>query len=91
MKNFLLATQGKAILQLYGEGDPTGHDETFSSIQVSMKVIFMRADEDYTAKLAEAENPPKSQHRYNIQTADKVQPRDFKNLEQPVEYLSLEN
>ncbi|KAF8496921.1 hypothetical protein JB92DRAFT_3099652 [Gautieria morchelliformis] len=78
IKNFLLVTQGKAILQLYGEGDLTGRDETFSSIQVSMKVIFMRADEDYKVKLAKAENQPKSQHRYNIQTADKVQPRDYK-------------
>ncbi|KAF8527806.1 hypothetical protein JB92DRAFT_2826166 [Gautieria morchelliformis] len=77
MKNFLLVTQGKAILQLYGEGDLTGDDETFSSIQVSMKPK-LRID-------------PKSQHRYNIQTADKVQPRDCKNLEQSVEFLSLEN
>ncbi|KAF8488534.1 hypothetical protein JB92DRAFT_3016567 [Gautieria morchelliformis] len=66
-KNFLLATQGKAMLQLHGEGDPTGRGEAFSCIRVSMKEIFVGADEDYEAKLAEAENRPKSQHRYNVQ------------------------
>ncbi|GJJ09780.1 hypothetical protein Clacol_004004 [Clathrus columnatus] len=66
-KNFLLATQGKAMLQLHGEGDPTGRGEAFSCIRISMKDIFVGADEDYEAKLAEAENRPKSQHRYNVQ------------------------
>ncbi|KAF8516697.1 TAF1 transcription initiation factor TFIID subunit TAF1 [Hysterangium stoloniferum] len=66
-KNFLLATQGKAMLQLHGEGDPTGRGEAFSCIRISMKEIFVGADEDYEAKLAEAENRPKSQHRYNVQ------------------------
>lgn len=50
-KNFLLATQGKAMLQLHGEGDPTGRGEAFSCIRVSMKEIFVGADEDYEAKL----------------------------------------
>lgn len=50
-KNFLLATQGKAMLQLHGEGDPTGRGEAFSCIRISMKDIFVGADEDYEAKL----------------------------------------
>ncbi|KAI0347944.1 hypothetical protein BDW22DRAFT_1350061 [Trametopsis cervina] len=65
-KNFLFATQAKAMLRLHGEGDPTGRGEAFSFIRVSMKDIFVKAGEDYDQKLAEAENRPKSAHRYNV-------------------------
>ncbi|KAI0053454.1 hypothetical protein FA95DRAFT_745691 [Auriscalpium vulgare] len=65
-KNFLFATQAKAMLRLHGEGDPTGRGEAFSFIRVSMKDIFVKAGEDYEQKLAEAENRPKSAHRYNV-------------------------
>ncbi|KAJ9654017.1 hypothetical protein H2198_006872 [Neophaeococcomyces mojaviensis] len=39
-KNFLQATQGKAMLRLYGEGDPSGRGEAFSFIKISMKGGF---------------------------------------------------
>ncbi|KAG6817729.1 hypothetical protein H0H87_004520 [Tephrocybe sp. NHM501043] len=65
-KNFLFATQAKAMLRLHGEGDPTGRGEAFSFIRISMKDIFVKAGEDYDQKMAEAENRPKSQHRYNV-------------------------
>ncbi|TFK77305.1 TAF1 transcription initiation factor TFIID subunit TAF1 [Pluteus cervinus] len=65
-KNFLFATQAKAMLRLHGEGDPTGRGEAFSFIRISMKDIFVKAGEDYEQKLAEAENRPKSAHRYNV-------------------------
>ncbi|TFY75997.1 hypothetical protein EWM64_g8012, partial [Hericium alpestre] len=42
-KNFLFATQAKAMLRLHGEGDPTGRGEAFSFIRVSMKDIFVKA------------------------------------------------
>ncbi|KAF8528577.1 hypothetical protein JB92DRAFT_2826000 [Gautieria morchelliformis] len=58
-KNFLLGTQGKAILQLYGEGDLTGHDETFSSIQVFMK-LKLRIDPSLNT-----DTTSKQQTRYN--------------------------
>lgn len=45
-KNFIHATQGKAMLKLHGEGDPTGRGEGFSFIRVSMKEIFVPAGED---------------------------------------------
>ncbi|KAJ7246290.1 TAF1 transcription initiation factor TFIID subunit TAF1 [Mycena haematopus] len=51
-KNFLFATQAKAMLRLHGEGDPTD--------------IFVKAGENYEQKVAEAENRPKSAHRYNV-------------------------
>jgi len=83
-KNFLFATQAKAMLRLHGEGDPTGRGEAFSFIRISMKDIFVKAGEDYEQKMgkppystgisliltchfkAEAENRPKSAHRYNV-------------------------
>ncbi|KAL4252498.1 Transcription initiation factor TFIID subunit 1 histone acetyltransferase domain-containing protein [Abortiporus biennis] len=65
-KNFLFATQAKAMLKLHGEGDPTGRGEAFSFVRVSMKDIFVKAGEDYEQKLAEAESRPKSAHRYNV-------------------------
>ncbi|KAF9015586.1 atypical/TAF1 protein kinase [Cyathus striatus] len=65
-KNFLFATQAKAMLRLHGEGDPTGRGEAFSFIRISMKDIFVKAGEDYEQKLAEAESRPKSAHRYNV-------------------------
>ncbi|KAH9081544.1 TAF1 transcription initiation factor TFIID subunit TAF1 [Lactarius deliciosus] len=65
-KNFIFATQAKAMLRLHGDGDPTGRGEAFSFIRVSMKDIFVKAGEDYEQKLAEAENRPKSAHRYNV-------------------------
>ncbi|KAK5189657.1 hypothetical protein LTR99_006191 [Exophiala xenobiotica] len=39
-KNFIQATQGKAMLKLYGEGDPSGRGEAFSFIKTSMKGGF---------------------------------------------------
>lgn len=39
-KNFLSACQGKAMLQLHGEGDPSGRGEAFSFIRTSMKGGF---------------------------------------------------
>ncbi|CAK5280614.1 unnamed protein product [Mycena citricolor] len=65
-KNFIYATQAKAMLRLHGEGDPTGRGEAFSMIRISMKDIFVKAGENYEQKVAEAENRPKSAHRYNV-------------------------
>ncbi|KDR85407.1 hypothetical protein GALMADRAFT_234262 [Galerina marginata CBS 339.88] len=65
-KNFLFATQAKAMLRLHGEGDPSGRGEAFSFIRISMKDIFVKAGEDYDQKMAEAESRPKSAHRYNV-------------------------
>lgn len=50
-KNFLQATQNKAMLKLHGEGDPSGRGEAFSFIRVSMKEIFVRAGENYDQKM----------------------------------------
>ncbi|EJT99982.1 hypothetical protein DACRYDRAFT_117598 [Dacryopinax primogenitus] len=71
-KNFINATQNKAMLKLHGEGDPTGRGEAFSFVRVSMKEIFIRAGEDAQEKIAEANARPKNAHRYNVQQQQQI-------------------
>ncbi|CCL98075.1 uncharacterized protein FIBRA_00069 [Fibroporia radiculosa] len=79
-KNFLFATQAKAMLRLHGDGDPTGRGEAFSFIRVSMKDIFVKAGEDYGQKLAEAENRPKSAHRYNVAEQQQIYKSEIERI-----------
>ncbi|KAH7885981.1 TAF1 transcription initiation factor TFIID subunit TAF1 [Phlebopus sp. FC_14] len=79
-KNFLFATQAKAMLRLHGEGDPTGRGEAFSFIRISMKDIFVKAGEDYEQKLAEAENRPKSAHRYNVAEQQQIYKSEIERI-----------
>lgn len=52
-KNFINATANKAMLKLFGEGDPTGRGEAFSFLRVSMKDIFLRDGEEMATRLGE--------------------------------------
>lgn len=71
-RNFINATQGKAMLQLYGEGDPTGRGEGFSFIRTSMKGGFKVAGESVNDTL-ESEKPiPKGAHAYNVAKQQKA-------------------
>ncbi|TCD62848.1 hypothetical protein EIP91_006329 [Steccherinum ochraceum] len=79
-KNFLFATQAKAMLRLHGEGDPSGRGEAFSFVRVSMKDIFVKAGEDYEQKLAEAENRPKSAHRYNVAEQQQIYKSEIERI-----------
>ena len=98
-KNFLFATQAKAMLRLHGDGDPTGRGEAFSFIRISMKDIFVKAGEDYEQKLgkftpssipplqlnvlpplAEAENRPKSAHRYNVAEQQQIYKSEIERI-----------
>ncbi|KAF9106734.1 hypothetical protein BGX29_008592 [Mortierella sp. GBA35] len=65
-RNFINATQGKAMLKLWGAGDPTGRGEGFSFVRISMKDIFLREGESLEERLAQIELLPKSTHRYNV-------------------------
>ncbi|KAG6877881.1 hypothetical protein C0993_002882 [Termitomyces sp. T159_Od127] len=87
-KNFLFATQAKAMLRLHGEGDPTGRGEAFSFIRISMKDIFVKAGEDYDQKMAEAENRPKSQHRYNVAEQQSIYKSEIERIWK-AQYASL--
>ncbi|KAJ3998572.1 TAF1 transcription initiation factor TFIID subunit TAF1 [Lentinula boryana] len=79
-KNFLFATQAKAMLRLHGEGDPSGRGEAFSFIRISMKEIFVKAGEDYEQKMAEAENRPKSAHRYNVAEQQQIYKSEIERI-----------
>ncbi|KAL0951477.1 hypothetical protein HGRIS_008165 [Hohenbuehelia grisea] len=79
-KNFILATQAKAMLRLHGDGDPTGRGEAFSFIRISMKDIFVKAGEDYEQKLAEAESRPKSAHRYNVAEQQQIYKSEIERI-----------
>ena len=77
-KNFLFATQAKAMLRLHGEGDPTGRGEAFSFVRVSMKDIFVKAGEDYDQKLGTLLSPltvassPRTDRHRHLQPKRKV-------------------
>ena len=66
-KNFLHATQGKAMLELHGEGDPSGRGEAFSFIKTSMKGGFRAMGESVEEKLQGKRLKENNGHGYNVQ------------------------
>ncbi|KAI8149894.1 hypothetical protein BJV82DRAFT_585138 [Fennellomyces sp. T-0311] len=91
-RNFINATQGKAMLKLYGAGDPTGRGEGFSFIRVSMKDIFLRAGESAEEKLAQIEQRPKSAHRYNVAEQQQIYREEIARIwKAQLEALSFKN
>jgi transcription initiation factor TFIID subunit 1 len=69
-RNFLDATQGKAMLKLNGEGDPTGMGEGFNFIKVSMKGGFKASGEPSTP--AEPPEKGKEGRSYNVAKQQKA-------------------
>ena len=65
-RNFLNAAQGKAMLQLHGEGDPSGRGEAFSFIKTSMKGGFKAMGESVEDKLDEKRLKEFGGHSYNV-------------------------
>ncbi|KAJ5272672.1 transcription initiation factor TFIID [Penicillium angulare] len=65
-RNFLLASQGKAMLTLHGEGDPTGRGEGFSFIKTSMKGGFKALGESVEDKLDAQRLKELGGHSYNV-------------------------
>ncbi|KAI9756377.1 MAG: Autophagy protein 22 [Chaenotheca gracillima] len=65
-KNFLHAVQGKAMLQLHGEGDPSGRGEAFSFIRTSMKGGFKAVGESVEEKLDAKKLKELGGHSYNV-------------------------
>jgi hypothetical protein len=63
-KNFLQATQGKAMLKLHGEGDPSGRGEAFSFIKTSMKGGFKAIGESVMDRMTEKKEL--GGHSYNV-------------------------
>jgi transcription initiation factor TFIID subunit 1, fungi type len=65
-RNFLLASQGKAMLKLHGQGDPTGRGEGFSFIKTSMKGGFKAVGESVEDKLDAQRLKELGGHSYNV-------------------------
>jgi transcription initiation factor TFIID subunit 1 len=74
-KNFVLATQGKAMLQLHGEGDPTGRGEGFSFLRTSMKGGFKAIGESVNDKLDK-----KPGHSYNVAAQQKLYDEEIRRI-----------
>lgn len=65
-KNFINATQGKAMLTLHGEGDPTGRGEGFSFVKTSMKGGFKAMGEAVEATIQAKKRKENNGHSYNV-------------------------
>uniref|UniRef100_A0A060T0Y2 ARAD1C19426p n=1 Tax=Blastobotrys adeninivorans TaxID=409370 RepID=A0A060T0Y2_BLAAD len=68
-RNFINATQNKAMLQLHGEGDPTGRGEAFSFLRTSMKGGFRAMGESVNEKLNKSKY---GGHSYNVAVQQKA-------------------
>ncbi|KZF22372.1 hypothetical protein L228DRAFT_268840 [Xylona heveae TC161] len=65
-RNFINACQGKAMLQLHGDGDPSGRGEAFSFIRTSMKGGFKAVGESVEDKLDAKKLKELGGHSYNV-------------------------
>ncbi|KAL4787291.1 hypothetical protein BJX76DRAFT_345592 [Aspergillus varians] len=65
-RNFLLASQGKAMLKLHGEGDPTRRGEGYSFVKTSMKGGFKAIGESVEDKLDAQRLKELGGHSYNV-------------------------
>ena len=63
-KNFIHATQGKAMLKLHGDGDPSGRGEAFSFMKTSMKGGFKAIGESVMHRMSEKKEL--GGHSYNV-------------------------
>ncbi|KAL9613603.1 MAG: hypothetical protein Q9167_001885 [Letrouitia subvulpina] len=70
-RNFLNAVQGKAMLQLHGEGDPSGRGEAFSFIKTSMKGGFRPVGESVEEKIDAKKARESGGHSYNVARQNK--------------------
>jgi transcription initiation factor TFIID subunit 1, fungi type len=65
-KSFLQAAHGKAMLELHGEGDPSGRGEAFSMIKTSMKGGFQAIGESVEDQLRQKQLREQTGHQYNV-------------------------
>ena len=77
-RTFINATQGKAMLQLHGEGDPSGRGEAFSFIKTSMKGGFKALGESVTDKIAHMKEL--GGHSYNVARQQKAYEESIRRI-----------
>lgn len=73
-RNFINAIQGKAMLQLHGEGDPTARGEGFSFLRTSMKGGFKSAIDD------KIDRTKLGGHSYNVALQQKAYDEEIKRI-----------
>lgn len=73
-RNFINAIQGKAMLQLHGDGDPTARGEGFSFLRTSMKGGFKAANEDKVDK------SKLGGHSYNVAMQQRAYDEEIKRV-----------
>lgn len=73
-RNFINAIQGKAMLQLHGEGDPTARGEGFSFLRTSMKGGFKSAVDD------KIDRSKLGGHSYNVALQQKAYDEEIKRI-----------
>lgn len=76
-RNFINATQGKAMLQLHGEGDPSGSGEAFSFLRISMKGGFRAMGESVNERLDKSKF---GGHSYNVALQQKAYDEEIKRI-----------
>jgi len=76
-KNFIQACQGKAMLKVHGEGDPTGRGEAFSMLKTNMKGGYTPRGESAAEKMQTKEKQQQSGHKYNVATQQLKYDRDI--------------
>ena len=79
-KNFLNACQGKAMLQLHGEGDPTARGEGFSFIKTSMKGGFRALGESVAEKIDAKKLKENGGHSYNVARQQKAYDESIRRI-----------
>ena len=76
-KTFMQATQGKAMIRVWGIGDPSGRDEALSFIRINMKGGYQARGEPIADRLAK-DNKPGS-HKYNVAAQQGKYERDVRD------------
>jgi hypothetical protein len=97
-KNFINATQGKAMLQLHGEGDPSGRGEAFSFVRTSMKGGFKDVGESIDEKMDKQRIKELGGHSYNVarqqkqyeEAIDRIWRAQHKSLSSKEEPMDIE-
>ncbi|GAB7363774.1 hypothetical protein MBLNU230_g4342t1 [Neophaeotheca triangularis] len=78
-KHFINACQGKAMLKLHGEGDPTGQGLGFSFIKTSMKGGFQALGESAADKIL-AKKRKEGGHHYNVAEQQRKYDEDIRTI-----------
>lgn len=82
-KNFLNAAADKAMLELHGEGDPSGCGLAFSFIKTSMKGGFLEGKSGPSATSADAiarEKKANGGHKYNVAKQDALYKETIRDI-----------